>query len=172
MSGLRFKYFYKDVYNWKEADFLRMARSHPLVSKHLFESKNITRVEQEDWFERIYKDDIDHKIWIVYDEEISAPIGYVQYHIDSVIHKRCEVGYVIHPLYFGKGFGHALVDWSIRNVTTFEEEIHKLWLTVFTNNNIAIKIYQKNNFNIEGIYRDYIYKDGIYRSVFMMSLLI
>ncbi|MHA2363881.1 MAG: GNAT family N-acetyltransferase [Candidatus Hodarchaeales archaeon] len=172
MSGLRFKFFYKDVFNWREAEFLRASRSHPLVVKHLFESRHITKGQQEDWFERCYKSNINHRIWIAYDEEVSAPIGYVQYHIDSVIHKRCEVGYVIHPLYFNKGFGNALVDWSIRNVTTFEEEIHKVWLTVFTNNKVAIKIYQKNDFKIEGTCKDYVYKDGVYRDIFIMSLIL
>ena len=172
MPGLRFKYFYKDMFNWKESEFLRNTRSHPFVVKNLLSSKTVTRVEQEEWFEKDYCQNPDKKIWIAYDEEIHSPIGYIQYTIDSVIHKRCEVGYVIHPLHQKKGFGNALVDWSIRNVTIFEEGIHRLWLTVFPDNEKAIHIYIKNGFNIDGLMKQYAFKNGIYRDTYIMSLLL
>lgn len=172
MPGLRFKYFYKDVFNWKELEFLRNTRNHPLVRKNLFNLRTITRIEQEEWFEQEYTKNENKRIWIVYDEEIHAPVGYIQYIIDSVIHKRCEVGYVVHPMHHGKGFGNAFVDWSIRNVTTFEEEIHRLWLTVLPDNEKAVAIYHKNGFKIDGLMRDYVYRDGTFENVYIMSLLL
>ncbi len=172
MTSLRFKYFYKDLLNWRESEFLRVSRSHPLVLKGLFDNKKITKPEQEEWFEKSYSVDPDKKIWIAYDEEIHEPVGYIQYTIESLAHRRCEVGYVVHPLHQGKGYGNALVDWSIRKVTTFEEPIHRLFLYVLVSNKKAINIYLKYGFKAEGLLKDYAYKNGIYLNACLMSTLV
>lgn len=169
MADLRFKRFYKNTFNWQESEFLRTVRSNPLVMEGLFENKKITKTQQEDWYHNVYSKNPNFNIIIAYDESISAPVGYIQFHIDSLIHRRCEVGYVVHPEFWRKGFGRALVHWSIINVTTWEEQIHKLWLTVFSTNKKAIQIYQEQGFVIEGLMKDYVYKNKKYRDVYFMS---
>ena len=172
MASLRFKYFYKDLLNWRESEFLRVSRSHPLVLAGLFDNKKITRPEQEEWFKKFYSVDPDKKIFIAYDEEIHEPVGYIQYTIESLAHQRCEVGYVVHPLYQGKGYGKALVDWSIRKATTFEEPIHRLFLYVLVSNRKAVDIYIKYGFRTDGKLLDYAYKDGKYLDAWLMSTLV
>ena len=168
MSDLRFKPFYKNTFNWQESEFLRNTRSHPLVAENLFEDRKITKTQQEEWFNEIYSKNLNFQIVIAYDEEISAPVGYIQFHIDSLIHRRCEVGYVVHPEFWGKGYGSALVHWSTIHITTWEETIHRVWLTVFPENKRAIEIYKEFGFKIDGIFKKYVYKDKKYRDVCFM----
>lgn len=173
VSGkLRFKFFAKKQFSWQNSEFLRQTRSHPFVIENLFHSKKITTIEQEQWYWDVYSNDLDFSIYIVYDEEIQTSIGYVQFHLESILHRRCEVGYVVHPSYQNMGYGSEIIKWSMFNVLSWEDKINRLWLTVFPENKIAISLYEKYGFRKDGIMKDYVYKDGKYRSVMIMSVLL
>jgi ribosomal protein S18 acetylase RimI-like enzyme len=72
--------------------------------------------------------------------------------------------------YSGKGIGTKLmskaIDWFNGN-----DRLSRLQLFVRTDNNIAISLYQKLGFIIEGELRNDTYIDGVYYNVFPMSLL-
>lgn len=171
-NDLRFKFFAKKQFSWQNSEFLRQTRSHPDIVPKLFHTKKITRCEQEQWYWDIYSNNLNFYIYIAYDEKIQNSIGYVQFHIDSLIHKRCEVGYVVHPLYQKKGYGGELIKWSMWTMLNWEDDINRMWLTVFPENKKAIGLYKKYGFSEDGVMKDYIYKDGIYRNVSLMSVLL
>lgn len=171
-NKLRFKFFAKKQFSWQNSEFLRTTRSHPKVIENLFHNKKITRVEQEQWYWENYSINPDFLIYIVYDENVFDSVGYIQFHIDSIIHRRCEVGYVVHPMYQGRGYGSEMVKWSMFTVLNWDDEINRMWLTVFPENKPAIKLYEKYGFEIDGIMREYVYKNGIYRDVNIMSVLL
>lgn len=172
MNQLRFKSVLKNVFIWQDSEFLRVTRSHPDVVSSLFHSKKITKIEQEEWYEGVYQQDPNFRIYIAFNTKFSKPVGYVQFHIDSLIHRRCEVGYVVSPNFYGNGYGDRMVKWSINWAIGQGDDIHRLFLTVFPENKKAIHIYEKNGFVKESLMKDYVFKDGKYRDVVLMVMLL
>lgn len=167
ISFLEFK---KDIYNKEQGDFLREVRSHPKVHEQLFNGGEISASDQQHWFEDIYSGDELSKIFLCQDD--GKLVGYVQFNIDSVRHQRCEVGYALHPSHWNKGHGKRMIEWSISNTHLLNNKVHRLWLTVFPENEKAIKLYEKYGFEIESKAKDYIIKDDVFRTVVFMCLLL
>lgn len=49
--------------------------------------------------------------------------------------------------------------------------LHKVYLTVLTNNQRAIKLYDRCGFKIEGTLREEVYKNGKFEDMLVMSIL-
>ncbi len=178
MTNIRFKYILKQGCAWQNLEFLRLTRSHPDNVKFLFHTKQITRVEQEWWYENEYCKDDNYKIWIAYDERSNEQIAYVQYHIESLIHKRCTAGYVLSPLYSNSIYHKRILKWLVRNVKNWqfeignETEIHRLQMYIFPEDIIRLNNLTNNGWEIDGIMRNYVFKDQKFRDVYVLSTLI
>lgn len=171
MAKLKYEYFVKSSLKSTASEFLRTTRCHPSVNKYLFEDKKISREEQESWYE-LYSKDLNIYIHLVIEKKSGLYIGYVTLKIKSLYHRRCEVGFVVHPDFQSNGYGLAMVKWSIKEAAKLEEGIHKLSLTVFPWNESAIRIYEKAGFEKEGCAREYVFKKNEYFDVLFMSLLL
>lgn len=171
---LRLKYLYKDNCSWQNLEFLRNTRSHPNIIENVFHSKKITRTEQEEWYENDYSTDPNYMIWIVYDDDKQSPIAYIQYHLESLIHRRCNVGYVISPEYscVSNNYDKKVIKEMIKNVKGWKDEIHRLETKIFTTDEIRVQKLTDCGFEIDGIIRDYIFKDNEYRDVYLLSYLL
>ena len=169
MASLKYEYFVKHSMKSSASEFLRTTRCHPEINKYLFEDKKITRQEQEDWYKK-YSDDEDVRIYLVINKD-EVYVGYVIFTIDSLYHRRAEVGYVIHPDFQRNGHGKKIVDWSIQKAQSFEEGIHRLFLTVFPWNVDAVKLYERAGFEKESMAKDYVFKDDKYMDVLFMAIL-
>jgi RimJ/RimL family protein N-acetyltransferase len=166
---LRFKQLYKDGCSWQNLEFLRATRSHPSVVKNLFHSKQITRVEQEYWYENEYCKDDNHKIWMAYDDKLECQIGYVQYHIESLVHRRCSVNYVVAPQFQAYKYDKKLIRWTVSNIMNFEIDFNRIHTFVFPEDDIRVMNYTSCGFEIDGVLRKYVFKDGVYRDVWVLS---
>lgn len=169
MARLKYEYLVKSCMKSQASEFLRTTRQNKEVAKYLFEDKKITRQGQEAWYKGYSKDE-NTRIWLVTNG--SVYVGYVTFHIKSLYHRRAEVGYVVHPDFQNQGIGKAMVKWSIKKATEFEEGIHRLCLTVFPWNMGAHKLYAEVGFKKDGILRHYVFKDGEYKDVTVMSYIL
>lgn len=171
---LRLKYLYKQSCSWQNLEFLRNTRSHPSIIKNVFHTKKITRIEQENWYTEDYCTDPNYMIWLVYDENKQVPIAYIQYHIESLIHRRCNVGYVISPEFscISNVYDKKIINMMIKNVKGWKDEIHRLETKILTSDNVRLKKLTQCGFEIDSLIRDYIYKDGEYRDIYLLSYLI
>ncbi len=71
----------------------------------------------------------------------------------------------------GRGLGTAMTSMAIRLAR--EQGLHRLSLEVVADNRIAIQVYEKAGFKIEGIMRDAFYgEDEKYHNMIIMSLLL
>ena len=136
MARLKYEYFVKSCMKSSASEFLRTTRQNREVAKYLFEDKKITRQDQEEWYKE-YSKGQSTRIWLVTNG--SVYVGYVIFHVESLYHRRAEVGYVVHPDFQNEGTGKAMVKWSIEKAAEFDESIHRLWLTVFPRNTEAHK---------------------------------
>lgn len=86
-------------------------------------------------------------------DKMIGVIGYVGFKPESA---RAEVGYVIHPDYFGKGVGYeslkAVVDYGFNVV-----QLHSIEAIIRPDNVASIKLVEKLGFVREAYFRDYVF---------------
>ena len=83
---------------------------------------------------------------------------------------KAHLGIAVHDKYQNKGIGTALLK-HLLNIAKMKN-IKKVWLEVATNNNIAIHLYKKLGFQIEGKLIKERFIAGKYRAEYRMAILL
>lgn len=147
---------------------LRKIRSDPEISKWLISpSGHISAAAQERWFER-YLEDPSIRIWMLV--ESGKVRGYGQLCCIDLFHQSAELGVVIAPRHQGAGSGRMIIR-RLLKIAYEELGMHRVELTVFEDNEKAIRAYQGCGFSIDGVLRDAAFKDGQFRNLMVMSRL-
>ena len=79
-----------------------------------------------------------------------------------------SLGIAVHDAHAGKGIGKALVGALVEAADKWLD-IHRIELTVFTDNDAAIALYKKFGFEAEGVLKDDAYRNGAYADVLAMA---
>ena len=79
-----------------------------------------------------------------------------------------DIGMAVHDDWQGLGVGSALLAAAIELAERWLN-LTRLELTVFTDNEPAIKLYQKFGFQIEGTMRSYAYREGAYVDALLLA---
>lgn len=79
-----------------------------------------------------------------------------------------HVGLVVHDNWQSKGVGTALMQ-ALIDLADKWLNLSRLELTVFTDNEPALKLYKKLGFAIEGTHRKYAFRDGAYADAYSMA---
>ena len=74
-------------------------------------------------------------------------IGVGTFSFTNIKDASAEIGIYINPFLHGKGYGTKIIDFMI-NYAAFELKLTALFLEVYKNNIIAIRLYEKNKFEI------------------------
>ncbi|MEG0471057.1 MAG: GNAT family N-acetyltransferase [Solibacillus sp.] len=99
-------------------------------------------------------------------------LGYmiVQNEKSQRVAHRAYIVIGVHSDSRGKGIGHALftsvISWAK------QVELHRLELTVIATNEIAVHLYKKMGFEIEGVKKDSLFVDGQYVDEYYMARLL
>lgn len=70
----------------------------------------------------------------------------------------------------GLGFGREAIR-IIKSICFNKYKAHRLWLDVYSDNFVAIKLYESEGFKREGLLRDCIKEQDFYRSMLIMSII-
>ncbi len=79
-----------------------------------------------------------------------------------------ELGMSVHDDWQGKGVGTALMEAALELADKWLD-VARIELTVFTDNEAAIRLYRNCGFEIEGTHRMYAYRDGGYVDAHFMA---
>lgn len=79
-----------------------------------------------------------------------------------------HIGLAVHDKWHAKGVGTALMK-ALIDVADNWLNLSRLELTVFTDNEPAVKLYKKLGFVVEGTHRKYAFRDGNYADVYAMA---
>jgi L-phenylalanine/L-methionine N-acetyltransferase len=109
----------------------------------------------------------DHILVAVIDGEV---IGVIGLHTSSrpLVNHKGEIGMMVRDDWQGKGVGVAMM----RAVIDLAEKwlnLARIELTVFTDNEVAIALYRKFGFEIEGTLRKYAFRDGEFVDAYAMA---
>ena len=79
-----------------------------------------------------------------------------------------HLGLAVHDQWQGKGVGTALMQ-ALIDLADNWLDLSRLELTVFVDNERAVKLYQKLGFVIEGTHKKYAFREGEYVDVYAMA---
>jgi putative acetyltransferase len=80
------------------------------------------------------------------------------------------VGMAVHDGWHGRGVGTALMRAAI-DLADHWLNLHRLELEVYTDNEAAVRLYERHGFIIEGTLREFAFRDGAYVDAFSMARL-
>lgn len=145
-------------------------RNSEAVKKYFIYRKDITPEEHQSWLDTKVKTG---KVaqFIIHLCENDMPIGSVYMQSIDPVHKNAEYGIFIgEGAALGRGCGTDAAKLAIRYA--FEElGLHKLYLRVISDNERAVRSYEKAGFVIEGVLKDDIYVDGRFCDVTRMAVI-
>lgn len=110
----------------------------------------------------------DHMLVAEYENKVVGNLGL---HAASKAVRRRHagmIGLVVHDAYQRKGIGSALMKAAL-DLSDNWLQLTRLELTVFTDNAVAIALYKKFGFQIEGTFQQYAFRNGIYVEAFGMA---
>lgn len=91
-----------------------------------------------------------HKIYGLFEDNKMVGFGILKFLPKETMKTVCQFGIVISDLSQGKGYGKILskhmISWAEKN------NFKKIWLTVYSDNERAIKLYTQLGFQTEGIF--------------------
>jgi len=79
-----------------------------------------------------------------------------------------DLGMAVHDKWAGKGVGSALIKAAI-DLADKWLNLSRLELTVYTDNEPALRLYKRLGFEIEGTHRKYAFRDGSYVDAYTMA---
>jgi len=135
----------------------------------------LTEWTAEDWKKWLFRLTETENSNLVVAEEDGQLIGVVG--CKGVKHKRARhvatlVGVGVLPSYRGKGIGRRMLDYVISWVKK-QTKIERLQLTVYADNETAVKFYEKLGFKKEGLFEHYARgKNGEFQAGIPMALFI
>jgi len=122
-----------------------------------------------EWIRSLYSKGLRDKIYLgIIDQESQEFVGYLSLQNINYIDRVGEFGIIIDKKYRGKGFAKEAIslflDYLNKNFA-----IRKVTLKVFSDNLIAIELYKKLGFEIEGKLIKHSFSNSIFKDVLIMS---
>lgn len=144
-------------------------RNSALVKSHFILQTDFTMESQKKWMEQVIEKGKAVQFMIEVIEEGDFDIGTVYLRDLDELHKKAEYGIFIGEEFFlGKGFGteaaRLMLDFAFR-----ELGLHKIYLQVLSDNERAIKSYEKAGFFREALLRDEVCIRGSYHDIVRMA---
>lgn len=143
-------------------------RTSEQVTKYMFSDIEYNHSKQKKWFYE-NKSNPNKQTWmIVYND---FDIGIIDLSDIDLINKRCFFGYYIGEIAVrGKGLASQLLC-NIHDYVFHDLQMNKLCGDIFAFNEIAIKVREKHGSEIEGVFKQHIYKNGQFHDVVRMAIL-
>ncbi|AZV45582.1 spermidine N1-acetyltransferase [Peribacillus asahii] len=150
----------------EDLKFVHKLNNNAKIMSYWFEEPYEAFVELQDLFDKHIHNQGERRFILQQGTEI---LGLVELVEIDYIHRRAEFQIIIDPKY--QGCGHSLTATRLAmNYAFFILNLHKLYLIVDKTNEIAIHVYQKAGFQIEGELQDEFFVAGKYHDALRMCI--
>lgn len=130
--------------------------------EYLHDSRKFSIEETINWYNKYNPD-----YYII--EIDGKSIGYFRISNYSKLNKNLYIGADIHPEFKGKGYGFLAYKKFIPELFN-NYSLHKIYLEVLSTNKIAISLYKKLGFEVEGIKKEDVLKNNKFVDSIIMSI--
>ncbi|MBN8194521.1 GNAT family N-acetyltransferase [Bacillus sp. NTK074B] len=104
------------------------------------------------------------------DDGVGRVIGAGEININSFLHRSGEIGYILHPDYWGKGIG-TLVAKTLLHKSFTELNLHRISATCDPQNHSSQKVLKKVGMTLEGRIRHHMRMNDGWRDSLLYGLL-
>lgn len=173
-------FWYKDIgfrpVERHDLEDIRKLRNNPTTWVYLSDVTQISPSMQDKWFTRISEqsDGIYFTVcltkWKLQELVEGKFIGIIRIDEYDATNRTARIGCDIVPGHRGKGYGTQVYK-AIFKYYFDHIGLHRLWLCVLENNEVAIKLYKNVGFKEEGRLREAIWRDGKRLDYIVMSIL-
>lgn len=147
---------------------MRRLRNDPSTWFNLTTPGEISEEEQRQWLKSMSISK-DKRYYIILDEN-SNFTGVIRTDEIDGLNRSIRVGLDIIPEKRGKGYGTKALGVLLKYC--FDHlNMHRVWLCVLDTNITARKVYKKLGFEIEGRYRQAVWRNGEWKDYIVMSIL-
>ena len=160
----------------RDLELIRELRNEPTTWMSLTTVGQISTGQQQTWFEGLVRDS-SRAYYTAVKEYQEFPVssegeflGIVRMDEIDRINRSIRVGLDIIPEKRGQGYGTRLMRAIIKYCFDMLN-MHRVWLCVLDNNEVARKLYNNTGFKTEGIEREAVFRDGRYHDYHIMSIL-
>jgi diamine N-acetyltransferase len=98
------------------------------------------------------------------------PVGMIDLFDFNPQHKRVGIGILLLPKYQNKGYASEALDLVIDYVFLYLN-VHQIFANITSDNTKSIALFEKNNFKIVGIKKDWIYSNSAYNDEILYQLI-
>lgn len=155
----------------KDAGDINFLRRHPEVLANLMALPSETIAQNEDFLSRQLNSADDHIFVVeIFKEGKGRVIGLCGLHVNKLARARhsAVLGIMIHPDFHGQGIGAKLMS-TMMDLADNWLMLKRIELTVFPDNQKAIRLYESFGFISEGIARMAAIRYGKYEDVLNMA---
>lgn len=85
-------------------------------------------------------------------------------------HKRAGIGILIHPDFQQKGFASEALQLLINYCFT-HLHLHQLYANITNDNTNSLHLFEKQNFKLIGVKKDWIFSNGTYKDELLFQLI-
>lgn len=145
--------------------FVHRLNNNQRVMRYWFEEPYESFVELEELYLKHIHDQTERRFIVETEDGESA--GLVELVEITYIHRRAEFQIIIAPSHQGLGFARPATI-SALNYAFRVLNLHKLYLVVATENEVAKRVYEACGFEVEGRLVDEFFVDGSYKDALRM----
>lgn len=110
------------------------------------------------------------KTYFIAEDAPGALAGVVRTDEHDLLHRSIRIGVDVVPSRRGKGLGKRVFGAVLRYC--FDHlGVHRVWLAVLKTNTVAMSMYRKFGFKVEGRYREAVFRGGRWVDYVIMSVL-
>ena len=126
---------------------------------------------ETDWYEKILRSNTPTTVFGIELVEEEKLIGITILKNINLIHRKAEFAILIGDKEErGKGYSKLATLETLR-FGFYQLGLNRIYLYVQQNNKVAIKLYEKIGFTIEGELRETVFKDGVFHNEYILSIL-
>ena len=148
-------------------EWLVELHNDPEVLRNLRNPTPITISDHRSWWNQISKNTKQLRLIFTVDGE---RVGFVKFCDLDFVNNNCEIGADIHKDHRGKGYAKFM--WTLMLEKCFGEfAFHRVVLCTASFNRIALSVYSKLGFEVEGRQHEILFRDGTYHDGVWMYML-
>jgi UDP-4-amino-4,6-dideoxy-N-acetyl-beta-L-altrosamine N-acetyltransferase len=150
-----------------DLEWIKTLRTDPSTQQYLGKFTFLNNRQQQSWWESVSSND--NQLYLVFNFK-DTPIGIIRLTDIDWKNRSVCVGGDLKPDYRGQGHGTEMFI-MIFDLCFKKWNLHRVWLLVMENNEVAINLYKKMGFKEEGKYREAIFRNGKYYDYILMGKL-
>lgn len=145
-------------------------RNSKFVKDQLINQNVVTKKDHLNWLKNHIEKGYAEQ-FIIFSKEMNCEVGTIFIKKIDKINSKAELGIFIGDIqYSNRGIGRQALNLFLQFIF-LKRGLNKIYLIVFSDNLIALELYKKIGFTVEGLLRQEYFISSTYRDIFQMSIL-